>query len=125
MADVFGFRENMGAGPPDTALHKYRPAPGEVIVEVYNGEGRMIFMDSFQADVEAPRGSRCINADIFNKPYEGIPATYHSLRDAAERAFLYWKCPVDAELPFEVPDYILKPDAHELRLWWGSHKPRK
>jgi hypothetical protein len=126
MSEVFGFQENLGAGPPDAAVTKYYPSPGEVVVEVYDKIGNLLFMDSFDTGIGAPRTSCYVSENMFEVPYDrekGVPGTYISLKDAANSALFHWECPVDMPLPFDVPEYITsKPGSHHFKMWWGSHK---
>ena len=119
----FDFQENLSAGPPDQ-LAKYRPLPGEVVLEVYDKDGRMVGMDSFDAGVEAPRCSCYVSCDMVANPFDrenGVAATFTSLRDMHQSALLQWECAVDMPLPFDIPNYMVdKPGAHRMKLWWGS-----
>jgi hypothetical protein len=124
MADVFGFRENFGTGGDLDQIGKYRPDPGEIIVEVYDKPGNMVFMDSFNAGIDAPRHSCYVGPNIKEEPYDkenGFCATVHV--DSFAKCSLEWECPIDAVLPFDVPTYIVsKPKAHHMKLWWGSKR---
>ena len=128
MAETFGFAENLSTGPPGQ-MAKYRPDPGEVVVEVYSANGELLNLDSFNAGLGAPRNSCYVSENMFEQPYDrenGIAATFTSLNDAERKAILEWEGPFDMSLPFEVPQYIIdKPRAHSMKLWWGSKGPDK
>ena len=125
MAETFGFEENLAVGPPGQ-LAKYRPNPGEVVVEVYSELGELLNMDSFSAGIEAPRNSCYVSENMFEEPYDrefGVVATYTSLHDSVGRALLQWECSMGqlCLMPFDVPQYITnKEGAHSVKFWWGS-----
>ena len=125
MAETFAFEDNLSVGPPGQ-LAKYRPNPGEVVVEVYSATGVLLNMDSFKANIEAPRNSCYVSQNMFEEPYDrenGVVATYTSLHDAVGTALLQWECVIGqlCLMPFDVPQYITnKQGAHSVKLWWGS-----
>ena len=123
MADVFGFQESLSIGPSDQ-IGKYKPKPGEVIVEVYDDDGDLVGMDSFNGVRPAPKSACYISKNIFEDPWDrenGVAGTITVHNDAAGHVALEWECPVDFDLPFEIPQYITdKPGATKMKLWWGS-----
>ena len=124
MADVFGFHEGLSTGPSDQ-LGKYKPSPGEVVVEVYDIDGDLLGMDSFNGVLPAPKTACYISKKIFEDPWDrenGIAGTITVFNDATQCVVLQWECSVEFDnLPFEIPQYIIdKPGATTMKLWWGS-----
>jgi hypothetical protein len=124
MADVFGFEENLSIGPSGQ-IGKHKPRSGEVVIEVYDEDGDLINLDTFNGVRPAPNTSCYISRDMFEDPWDrenGIAGTIVDHRDALRHVAMEWECPIDFDhLPFEIPQYIIdKPGATKMKIWWGA-----
>jgi len=125
MAEHFDFHESFSASVNDFStviLGKYKPEPGEVVVEAIGEDDEVLRMESLNGVPSAPRSSCYVSENMFADPWDrvnGHPGTVHV--DGFGKASLEWECPVDFRLPFDIPDYIRHtPGARCLRVWWGS-----